>query len=196
MSNDSQEGKQQPLLRGEPLTLPPTDAPRTRVTASEHGGGKSTTPDDSHSTDQRARSAGWIVGIVALLAVAIGIAAPVLDFIVLADVNVDVGLIAGAGGLAPLTFFGIWFYELRHGGLPNSEAMRDAIAGAFVILYLTTVAWSTFFNVFPKEEQNTLAPLTQTVLTNFSTLTGVVVAFYFGSQAITKGLEKGRRRKD
>ncbi|MEM9160303.1 MAG: hypothetical protein AAGB46_14760 [Verrucomicrobiota bacterium] len=57
--------------------------------------------------------------------------------------------------------------------------MRSAIAGAIVIQYLTLVATVAYFNK-PLEEVH---PLTQMVLTNFTTIVGIVIAFYFGSSA-------------
>ena len=65
--------------------------------------------------------------------------------------------------------------------------MRDAIAASFVVTYLVMVAWSAFFNSTENMDPGgraVLAPLTQTLISNFIILTGLVVGFYFGIEAI------------
>jgi hypothetical protein len=63
--------------------------------------------------------------------------------------------------------------------------MRDAIAAAFVVTYLVIVGWSAFFNYLTDvTQQSALSPLTSSLITNFTALTGVVVGSYFGADAL------------
>ena len=73
--------------------------------------------------------------------------------------------------------------------------MRDAIAAAFVTVYLTIVAWSAFFAISTSGEPAQLSPLTQTVISNFTYLTGIVVAFYFGTDALMRIGDKRTKGK-
>ena len=63
--------------------------------------------------------------------------------------------------------------------LISETSMRSAIAGALVIEYLVLLATVAFFRESPEQ----LNPLTQTMVNNFTTLVGIVIAFYFGSSA-------------
>lgn len=96
--------------------------------------------------------------------------------------NADVGLQSGAGAIAVATFAGV-LADAR-GKRTTSDAMRDAIAATFVVLYLVILGWSSFFNWI--DRPGTLNPLTATFTTNFTALTGVVVAFYFGSKTVER----------
>ena len=65
--------------------------------------------------------------------------------------------------------------------------MRLAIAGSVVIEYHgCLVAVVTFFQKDPEE----LPPITQTIINSFTTIVGVVVAFYFGSSTIIMARRK------
>ena len=96
--------------------------------------------------------------------------------------TVDVGLMLGAAVITPTTLLGILYYEVHHLAVAPATAFRDSIASAFVVLYLTIVSWATFFNL--RTDNLNLAPLTRDIVSNFGTLTGVVVAFYFGSNTV------------
>jgi hypothetical protein len=95
----------------------------------------------------------------------------------------------GAALIAVATFLGFAYYGLAVMNRSSSDALRDAIAAAFVTVYLTIVGWSAFFNTLTDAERPQLAPLTQTVITNFTTLTGAVMAFYFTSAAAVRIIE-------
>ncbi|MEU5418758.1 hypothetical protein ACH4UT_28585 [Streptomyces sp. NPDC020799] len=116
-----------------------------------------------------------------------GVAGPVLDCVwpQLNRYNADVGLMATAGAIAPVTLTGIWYYETRYSPKGPAEAMRDAIAAAFVLLYLTIAGWASFLPP-TTDTKESVSPLTRDVMSNFSTLTGVVVAFYFGANTVGK----------
>lgn len=63
--------------------------------------------------------------------------------------------------------------------------MRTAIAGTIVIEYLVLVATVAFLPELPNTEgrAETLPALTQTLISNFTYMVGVVIAFYFGASA-------------
>jgi hypothetical protein len=87
--------------------------------------------------------------------------------------------------VAIVSFFGL--YKLS---LPSEETAQDreaslrfAIAGSIVIEYLVLVGIVAFFKQGPDE----LPPITNTLITSFTTIVGVVIAFYFGSSAYVQG---------
>lgn len=61
----------------------------------------------------------------------------------------------------------------------SEASMRSAIAGTIVVVYLVLVGIVAFFVVGPRE----LPGITQTMVTNFTTVVGIVIAFYFGASA-------------
>jgi len=63
--------------------------------------------------------------------------------------------------------------------LISESSMRMAIAGTIVIEYVTLVALVAFFRESPDE----IHPVTQMMINNFTTIVGIVIAFYFGSSA-------------
>ena len=68
--------------------------------------------------------------------------------------------------------------------------MRTAMAGAIVVEYLTLVGTLAFF------VQGELPPIAQTMITNFTTVVGIVIAFYFGASAFVQlQREKQENRK-
>lgn len=82
-----------------------------------------------------------------------------------------------------LTFFG--FLQLGR-SVPSGQADSDrserrAIAATAVVVYLVLVSIVTFFGLTDKTQQ--LNPLTNLLVTNFTAVVGVIVAFYFGSSA-------------
>ncbi len=68
----------------------------------------------------------------------------------------------------------------------TEATMRFAIAGAIVIEYLVLVAVVAFFRETPED----LHPLTKTLIGNFTTIVGIVIAFYFGSSAYAQSNRK------
>jgi len=57
--------------------------------------------------------------------------------------------------------------------------MRTAITAAIVTVYLVLVGLVAFMTKGPKE----LLPITETMLTSFTSIVGVVLTFYFGASA-------------
>jgi hypothetical protein len=90
----------------------------------------------------------------------------------------DLGYMLGAGLLILITFYGIWIHQRDDRKLPPAEAMRDAITATVVLLYLVLVSWATFFAPGPTRDL-----LPDQLLASLTTVTGVVIAFYFISTA-------------
>jgi len=63
--------------------------------------------------------------------------------------------------------------------LSDSANIRAAIAISILIEYLVLVGMSAFFASAAKDTP----PVTQTLLTSFTTVVGIVVVFYFGTSA-------------
>jgi hypothetical protein len=82
--------------------------------------------------------------------------------------------------VAVITFFGFMSLGRSLGGEweLSSEAMRNAITVSTMTVYFVILALAIFLK--PPEEQQ---PITQTLVTSFTTVVGVVIAFYFGSSA-------------
>lgn len=93
-------------------------------------------------------------------------------------------------GIAVLTS-GIFVFFLllsRPSSDSNETKLRSAIAGGVVVQYLVLVGTVAFFEQGPKQ----LPPITQTLITSFTSIVGIVIAFYFGSSAY---VEARRKRK-
>lgn len=86
----------------------------------------------------------------------------------------DLGYLLGAGLLIVITFFGVWTHQRDDRKLPEAEAIRDAIAATVVLLYLVLVSWAVFFTPGPNRNL-----LSDQLLASLTTVTAVVVAFYF-----------------
>jgi hypothetical protein len=100
--------------------------------------------------------------------------------------------IAMGVGTGVITFFGLLI--LCQTGEDRwkitGESMRTAMAGAIVVEYLTLVGTLAFF------VQGQMPPIAQTMITNFTTIVGVVIAFYFGASAFVQvQREKRETRK-
>lgn len=70
----------------------------------------------------------------------------------------------------------------------DNERMRQAIASAVIVQYLVLVGIVAYFiNGIEK-----LPPITETMLTSFTTVASVVVAFYFGASAFVDSKSKSK----
>lgn len=69
--------------------------------------------------------------------------------------------------------------------------IRATIAIAIVVEYMVLVGMAAFLWTSPGE----LPPLAQTFITNFTSVVGIVIAFYFGSSAYLQGQENRTRRR-
>ncbi len=85
------------------------------------------------------------------------------------------------------TFFSFLWYGCKNSGktIITADILRTAITVSFVLVYIYVVGLTVFFRSWSEKTQ----PLTQTMVTNFTTIVGVVIAFYFTASAI---VEKGK----
>jgi hypothetical protein len=90
--------------------------------------------------------------------------------------------------LALVTFFGFLIMGIKPNENPpiSSSVLRMAITIAIIALYLSVVALTTFFRNWSDDIQ----PLTQSMLSNFTTIVGVVIAFYFTSSVYIEGQDR------
>lgn len=79
-----------------------------------------------------------------------------------------------------ITFFGFLSFAHQEGGALalNESSIRLAIVAAIVTVELVLVGSVTFFTL-----PGQIPPLAETILTQFHTILGIVIAFYFGASA-------------
>jgi hypothetical protein len=95
----------------------------------------------------------------------------------------------GSGSIALVTFFGLLVLGCAkaESASISESSNRTAFAGSIFILYLVVIATSAFYNtVKDKVDPAPLQRLTETMLQSFTTIIGIVVAFYFGSSAFVE----------
>lgn len=143
--------------------------------------------EQARLSDGEKKSCRKLIVRVIVADVLVAVVTPVINYVVEAawGVRMDIVLMSGAALIASITFLGVWYAERLHRVSDASVAMRDAIAAGFVLVYLCVVSWSAFFNYQREGDEMKLSPITENMINNFTTLTGVVVAFYFGAQALT-----------
>ena len=99
----------------------------------------------------------------------------------------DVVLALTAILIALVTFFG--FMTLGHslggGWALNKGGMRTAITASVVTVYFFVLALAVFVSS-PQEQR----PIADSLITSFTTIMAVVIAFYFGSTAYVQTREK------
>lgn len=71
----------------------------------------------------------------------------------------------------------------------DESSMRIAITGTVIIVYLTLVILFSYFQYSPPG-RGELPLVTQSLLTSFTSIVGIVIAFYFGSSAYIQANEK------
>jgi cytochrome bd-type quinol oxidase subunit 2 len=94
---------------------------------------------------------------------------------------------AGICASALITFLGLVYYLISVKGDESAEAFRHSIAATFMLVYLVLVTISAFPDQSSDStatDASSLPPITGTLLTNFTTLAGIIAAFYFGGTII------------
>lgn len=105
----------------------------------------------------------------------------------------QVPLESGAALIAVTTFVGIWLIQRQRSSSDTLMDMRSAIAGSFILVYLVMVVWSAFFAYGNSGQLNVLS---STLITNFTVLAGVVIAFYFATSAASSIAASRRSSKE
>lgn len=97
--------------------------------------------------------------------------------------NAPLGLAAGLTGM--VAFVGMLLLLQKPGGVwrVTESAMRTAITTAVLAQYLALVSMAAF----AVRAADPLSPMSQLLLTNFTTIVGIVIAFYFGASAFVEG---------
>lgn len=92
-----------------------------------------------------------------------------------------------------ITFFGFLILGVGIGqnGSLNERNLRFAITSSVVITYLVVVGMGIFFVT-----NNKIPEIASTLLTSFTSIVGVIVAFYFGASAYTEILTKNAEKKE
>ncbi|MDG4820158.1 hypothetical protein O7628_32145 [Micromonospora sp. WMMD956] len=92
-------------------------------------------------------------------------------------------LMSGSAAVAVVTLVGFVFILRSTRGVTSTEAVRDSIAIAFVVVFLVILGWSSFY------AQAEVPGLAKTLVPDFIGLMGVVLAFYFGTTVLAKFVE-------
>jgi membrane protease YdiL (CAAX protease family) len=95
-------------------------------------------------------------------------------------------LAAGAAAIGVITFFGMLsigdgFEKMT--GKDKKDRIRDAITATFIVVYVVLLGLLAFQH-FASEQKT--SPIADTLVTNFTVLMGVVIAFYFGTTTYEK----------
>lgn len=127
-----------------------------------------------------------IIGVLVFLAVAISFGLEFwTDSLGFSQSKVfrSIGLIA----VAVISFFGSLWRGLDRDGVIDEGDMRTAITVSLVTVYLVLVGIVAFYapvRVGATDQQVLqLSQITNTMLTSFTTIVGIVVPFYFGTSA-------------
>ena len=78
-----------------------------------------------------------------------------------------------------VTFLGMLVYAYHLTGALDKGQMRLALATSVVVVYFSLVPLLTFGGTSPQDPE-----LAKSVIGHFTTLVGVVIAFYFGSATV------------
>ena len=93
-----------------------------------------------------------------------------------------------AAAVGIVTFFGLlWLVCGLNNGILPDQGLRTSITVAVITVYLVVVGEVAFFG-----KNVELAPVTDLMLTSFTSIVGVVVAFFFGASAYVEA-QKGRK---
>jgi protein-S-isoprenylcysteine O-methyltransferase Ste14 len=103
---------------------------------------------------------------------------------------------AGICASAVVTILGLVYYLTTVRGESSAESFRHSIAATFVLVYLILVTISAFpdQSADTTDSSSSLPPITGTLLNNFTTLAGIIAAFYFGGTIVEKWRDRDEAR--
>src|SRR5438874_1860230 len=128
-----------------------------------------------------------ILTLVTVADLAAVVGGPVLVYVADSDVPQQCAI----GVVAVVSFVGFLTFHMAAEGRQSADsAMRPTIAATFVLVFLTLVS-VTAIGAGPTEEL--ASPIAANLLSNFATLTGVIVAFYFGASAFERAFGERER---
>jgi hypothetical protein len=112
----------------------------------------------------------------------------------LSSSNTSYPIIFAAPALGIITLFGVLWAttDITINSTVSDTSMRSAIAASAVVMYMVLVG----FGVFTDEKYGGMSTMAQTLLTNFTTVVGIIVAFYFGTSAYLEGQVKKTKKDD
>lgn len=123
--------------------------------------------------------------------------------LIMAIIVVCLGLVYAFGSPAPLSFCTaaaglITFFHFMADPIDAAEEssgknarLRAAIAGSVVVQYLVLVGIVAYLTKGVEK----LPPITESLINNFTTVVGIIIAFYFGSSAFIEA-QKNRQDND
>ena len=88
-------------------------------------------------------------------------------------------IIFAAPATSIMTFFGLISLLSEKEENISDSTMRSAITGALVVMYIVVVG----YGIFTAEGYGGISSFGQTLLTSFTSIVGISIAFYFGSSA-------------
>jgi hypothetical protein len=90
--------------------------------------------------------------------------------------------------VALITFFGVL-------GSASPQETRGDITISVVTVFLILVSQVAFYSLVPKEENLEFQPISQAMITSFTTIVGIVIASYFGASAYIHVNEQRTQRE-
>jgi hypothetical protein len=140
---------------------------------------------------QKAARKLFLIAAIDIILIAMGVAGSAILRFMAPNLPHRAPLSFSVAAVAVVTFFGL--LQLQQASSLEPGDMRKPIAGTVTVVYLVLVATFSFFFV-----PGQLPPLTETFINSFTTIMGVVVAFYFGSSAYIEASSRraGHSRND
>lgn len=127
-----------------------------------------------------------IIKLMALLNIGVAITGTVIAYVLDSKGPFPVMVIS----IALITFVSLLLFNQPEdeNKKVDESSMRIAITGTVIIVYLTLVILFSYFQYSPG--QGELPLVTQSLLTSFTSIVGIVIAFYFGASAYIQANEK------
>ena len=128
-----------------------------------------------------------------ILVVAAAIVSTIAICVWLSSKETTYPIIFAAPATGVMAFFGILAILTENKAEPVSDAtMRSAVAGALVIMYMVVVG----FGIFTSKGYGGMSAMAQSLMTSFTSIVGIAVAFYFGSSAYVQGMQSREKKSD